>query len=100
MAHYCSDCSKLNLKEEKYPGCYECKKKKKDKEKNPYVWACNDACDKFDFDNSRNSAKRKDLHSTACREIHKDRSKITGFQLFWMLVIFLILFLVAIIQGY
>ena len=58
MAHYCSDCSKLNLKEEKYPGCYECKKKKKDKEKNPYVWACNDACDKFDFDNSRNSAKK------------------------------------------
>lgn len=100
MAHYCSDCSKLNLKEEKYPGCYECKKKKKDKEKNPNVWACQEACDKFDFDNSRNMAKRKDLHALACKEIHKDRSKITGIQLFWMLIVFLILFIVALFQGY
>ena len=31
MTRYCSDCENLNLKKEGPPGCYECKKRKKEK---------------------------------------------------------------------
>ncbi len=92
MAHYCSDCENLNLKKEKYPGCCNCKKKKAD------VWACDDACDKFSYDWSRPASKRKDIYATAFREKKKDHSKITGAQLFGMLILFFVIWLMAVLS--
>ena len=94
MSKYCSDCEKLNLKKEKFPGCYECKAKVKAKEKNPNVWACQEACDKYEYDWTRGESKRQEVFKKALKEIHVDRKPMKASELF---VFFLIAFLLWII---
>ncbi len=97
MTRYCSDCAKLSLKKEKYPGCYECSAKKKAKEKNPNVWACQPACDKYEYDWSRGERKRQEVFKKALKEIHVDRHPMKASELFAFIIIALALWIVSIL---
>jgi hypothetical protein len=96
MTRYCSDCANLNLKKEKPPGCYECKKRKKEKVKS--VWACMEACDKYEFDWSRGERKRQEVFKKALKEIHVDRKPMKASELFVFTLFALILFLIALLS--
>ena len=98
MAKYCSDCEKLDIKKEKYPGCYECKAKKKAKENNQNVWACMEACDKYEYDWSRGENKRQEVFKKALKEIHVDRKPLKASELFIYAFFALILFLIALLS--
>ena len=89
MARYCSDCKYLNLKKEKPPGCYEFKKQKKN------MWACMEACDKYEFDWSRTSSKRDEVFKKALKEIHVDRKPMKASELLMFTAITLVLILLA-----
>lgn len=89
MAKYCSDCKNLNLKKEKPPGCYECKKQKKN------MWACTPACDKYEFDWSRKSAKRQEIYNKATKEIHVDRHPMKASELIMFTLVAFVLFLIS-----
>ncbi len=95
MTRYCSDCEKLNLKKEKYPGCYECKAKAKAKEKNANVWACMEACDKYEYDWSRGEKKRQEVFKKALKEIHVDRKPMKASELIVFFILALALWIVA-----
>jgi len=86
---YCSDCKNLNLKKEKPPGCYACKKVKKN------VWACTPVCDKYEFDWSRGERKRQEVFKKALKEIHVDRNPMKASELFIFTLFALILWLIA-----
>lgn len=93
MTRYCSDCENLNLKKEGPSGCYECKKRKKEKVKN--VWACQEACDKYEYDWSRGEKKRQEVFKKALKEIHVDRKPMKASELIVFFLIALALWIVA-----
>ena len=96
MTRYCSDCENLNLKKEGPPGCYECKKRKKEKVKS--VWECQPACEKYEYDWSRGETKRQKVFKKALREIHVDRHPMKASELIVFVLIAFALWIVSILS--
>ena len=90
MSRYCSDCEKLDLKDKKCDGLYKCKVTKK------YVYACQDACDKFENNYNMNSFD-KEKYFDLGRKATKDSNSLPGTQLVFILILFAILIIFGLI---
>ena len=90
MSRYCSDCENLNLKDNKGDGLYKCKATKK------YVFACQEACDKFQNNYNMNSFDKEKYYNMGSKA-SKNSSSITGTQLILILVMFAILIICGLI---
>jgi peptide methionine sulfoxide reductase MsrB len=90
MGRYCSDCENMNLKDKKCDGLYKCKATKK------YVFACQDACDKFE-NNYGMSSFDKEKYYDLGRKATKSSDTLPGTELIFILILFGILIICGLI---
>ena len=89
MARYCSDCTNIDLKKKKGPGCYMCKKSKK------YVLTNTYECEKFENAYARKSYEKEKLYDEA--KDFKEEDKDVPILLY--IFIFIILLIVKLLTD-
>ena len=90
MSRYCSDCENLNIKDSKGDGLYKCKATKK------YVFACQDACNKFSNNFNMNSFDKENYYDLGRKAIKKTDT-LPMPELIFILILFAILIICGLI---